>query len=355
MAPPQPAAPAGPDLSRDPFAAAPPPRAAQPEVITDAGPLVDVPTEKKSRIGLIILLVITAGIPLVVGWSCGRIYHARVLFNKTITDASGIKTEVVKLVKLNRRLVGVLSETRTRNKGKVLYDEQMIEDLKDILRASPLANPKKAKKSQEKLFRTNYAMMEDMTIYRLFDYYNNSLRLLSGIETFLQKTNRTKELIGSYSKESAKKKGSRKYGLVFSEDRGQYYLGELVELGNIICEDPALGARCPAEKIQGFRVRTGLSGQWQDRKGKPSEPKKITEIVIPINPETPTWKEVAVGRRGYLAFREYVMGYGRLAGIASRLRRDEKTLIQDLGKQANREKLFDPFSSGDQIDLGAKK
>jgi len=257
---------------------------------------------------------------------------------------------VVKLVKLNRRLVGVLSETRTRGQGKILYDDQMIEDLKDILRASPLANPKKAKKSQERLFRTNYAMMEDMTIYRLFDYYNNSLRLLSGIETFLQKTNRTKELIEEYSKASAKK-GARKYGLVFTEDRGQYYLGELVELGNLICEDPSLGSRCPAEKIQGFRVRT-TGGDWQNRSGKPSDPKKITEIVIPINPETPTWKEVAVGRRGYLAFREYVMGYARLTSIASRLRRDEKSLVQDLGKQANREKLFDPFSSGDAVDLG---
>ena len=323
-------------------------------MITDAGPLVDVPVEKKSKLGLIILLVVTALIPLVVGWSCGRIYHARVLFNKTITDAKGIKQEVVKLVKLNRRLVGVLSETRARGGGRIVYDEQMIEDLKDILRASPLANPKKAKKSQEKLFRTNYAMMEDMAIYRLFEYYNNSLRLLSGIESFLQKTNRTKELIKSYSNESTRK-GTRKYGVVFSEDRGQYYLGELVEVGNLICEDPALGARCPAEKIQGFKIKTGLSDTWVDRKGKPSDPKKITEIVIPINPETPTWKEVAVGRRGYLAFREYVMGYSQLAGIASMLRRDEKTLVQDLGKQANREKLFDPFASGDEIDLGAKK
>ena len=349
----QPPAPVGPDLSRDPFAAAPPTRPAHAEVITDAGPLVDVPMEKKSRLGLIALLLVTAAIPLVVGWSCGRIYHARVLFNKTIVDARGIKKEVIKLVKLNRRLVGVLAETRTRGDGKIIYDEQMVEDLKDILRASPLANPKKAKKSQEKLFRTNYAMMEDMTIYRLFDYYNNSLRLLSGIETFLQKTNRTKDLIKAYSANVAKKK-ARRYGLVISADMGKYYLGDMVELGNPICEDAA-AEKCPNDKVKGFRIRAGLSGEWQDRPGKPSDPKKIEEVVIPINPQTDTWKQVAVGRRGFLPYREYVMGYAQLTSIASRLRRDEKTLIQDLGKQANRERLFDPFSSGgDELDGTAK-
>ena len=342
-------APAGPDLSRDPFAAAPPTRAAQPEVITDAGPLVDVPTDKKSKLPLIILLVVTALIPLGVGWSCGRIYHARVLFNKTITDASGIKKEVIKLVKLNRRLVGVLSETRTRNGGKVVYDESMIEDLKDILRASPLANPKKAKKSQEQLFRTNYAMMEDMTIYRLFNYYNNSLRLLSGIETFLQKTNRSKEVIQEYSKGS--RRDARKYGVVLV-DMGRYYMGEMVEVGNLVCDEGVADCSRDKDKISGFQVRAGLTGRWEVRDGKVKEAKNVTKIVVPINPQNPNWKEVAVGRRGYLAWQSYLMGYYQLTAIASGLRRDEKTLIQDIGKQANREQLFDPFSSGGEVELG---
>jgi len=339
MAPYQPAAPPAPNLQRDPFATQASAMAMQPQVITDAGPALEIPEEKKSHLKLIIVLIITAAIPLVLGWACGRIYGARILFNRTIDDASRIKKGVVKISALNRKLAIIIAESRARNKGKVLYDDKLLEDLKDVRLTSAFANPEKAKKQQDELFRTNYAMMEDISINRLFNYYNNTLRLLLEIESFLQKTNLTKDLIKSYSTEADK--GQKKYGIVFAEDAGKYYLGSLVEVGNIICLDKE-AKECSKDKIEGFQIRTGISGAWSPRPGKPTGKQKITEIVIPIIPDT-NWQQVAVGRRGYLAYKAYRLGYARMSAIAALLARDEKALMQDLGKAAGREKIFAPL------------
>jgi hypothetical protein len=328
------------DLSRNPFATAAPAATQAPQVITDAGPLVEIPEEKKSPTKLIILLVITAAIPLFVGWACGRIYGARILFNKTIDDAARIKKEVAKISALNKKIAGALAESRVRFRGKVLYDEKLLEDLKDIRLSSAFADPEKAKKRQDELFRTNYAMMEDIAINRLFNYYNNTLRLLMQMEVFLQKTNRSRELIKSYSDQQGAQ-GLKKYGIVFAEDAGNYYLGQLVEVGNIVCEDKA-AKECKKDQIEGFMIRSGVSGSWAPRIGKPKGKHKITEIVIPIIPDE-NWRQVAVGRRGYLAFKEYTLGYARMSAIAALLARDEKSLTQDLGKAAGVEKLFAPF------------
>lgn len=342
MAPPPQYAPPAPDLRRDPFSGQSMVAYQQPQVITDAGPLVDIPQEKKSPVAMIIILVVTALIPMGVGWACGRIYGARLLFNRTIDDAARIQESTGKISETNKKIVDVLAESRERNKGAVLYDDKFVEDLKDVLRASPQANPEKAKKRQDELFRTNYAMMEDIVIDRLFNYYNNTLRLYMELESFLQMVEQNKDLIQDYSKEEGEEGGQKKYGIVFAEDAGRYFLGSLVEVGNIVCEDQA-AKECPRDKISGFQVRSSLSGSWAPRIGKPSTTKdKITDIVIPIIPDD-NWRQVAVGKRGYLAFQDYKRGYLTLAAICALLQRDEKALMQDLGKAANREKVFAPL------------
>ncbi len=217
-----------------------------------------------------------------------------------------------------------------------------MEELKDVLRASPHASPEKAKKRQDELFRTNYAMMEDITINRLFQYYNNTLRLYQELEIFIQKTDRNKDLIKAFS-DAQGKGGDKKYGIVFASDEGKYFLGSLVEVGNIVCEEEGKGANCPKAKIGGFMVRSNFSGSWAPRIGKPgSSSQNFTEIVIPIIPDQ-NWRSVATGKKGRLAFQDYKRGYLTLSAISSLLIRGEKMLIQDLGKASNREKLFAPL------------
>jgi hypothetical protein len=329
-----------PDVRRDPFAAQPTARPGY-GAIVDAGPPLEIPQEKKSYTKLIIMLLITAAVPLGVGWACGRIYGARVLFNKGIDDAKQIQEEVTKIAAANRKIAEVVATSQARNKG-IVFDEQMIESIKDVLRSSPQANAEKARKQQDQLFRTNYAMMDDIVINRLFNYYNNSIRLYENLELFVQKTERNKELIKTYQKETEKEKGAN-YGLVFSEDKGQFYIGSLVEVGQPDCakEVPA-GKECKMEDIKGFMVRTP-GGSWSARAGKPAaKGAKITDIVVPITPDE-TWKQVAVGKRGYIPFHDYKRGYLELLGTCALLARDEKPLLQDLGKALGRPKVFAPL------------
>jgi hypothetical protein len=328
-----------PDPRRDPFAARPAGVQFGYQQIVDAGPPIEIPQEKKSHIKLIITLIITAVIPLGVGWACGRIYGARVLFNKSIVDAKQIQEEVTRISGVNAKIVQTLGQSQVRNKGKVLYDEKLVEDLKDILRSSPSATPERAKKQQEQLFRTNYAMMEGIVVDRLFNYYNNTIRLYGEIEGFVQKADRTKELVKSYSPEA--EKGQQKYGIVFASDEGKYYLGQIVEVGNIDCANPE-ARECRRDDIKGFMVRMGATGAWSPRPGKAGAKQKITDIVVPIIPDE-NWKKVAVGKKGYLEFNDYVIGYSRLAAICGLLSRDEKPLLQDLGKASGRPKVFAPF------------
>ncbi len=342
MAPPRPEPapqPAPPDLRRDPFAAQPPPAAAQPayQGIVDAGPPLEIPEEKKSYTKLIILLVITALIPLLLGWACGRIYGARVLFNRGIDSANQIKSEVAKIAKVNKSLAIALAQSRVRNKNKILFDKELLEELKAIMvKNSTVANPERARKMQEKLFKNDYSMMDDIVIDRLFNYYNNTIRLYYTIEQFDKKVNAAGDLLQKYSEVA--KMGRQKYGIVFAQDAGQYYLGALVEVGNIVCADPEAKV-CPRDKVDGFMVRMNPGSAWSSRKGKA---KKMTEVVIPIMPDK-NWTRVTSGRPGYLEFREYVMGYRELATICALLYRDAKPLMQDLGKAGGRPKVFAPL------------
>lgn len=341
---PQPAPqPPPPDPKRDPFAPKPVGYATGQQgyqAIVDAGPPIEIPKEKKSYTKLIIALVITAAVPLGVGWACGRIYGARILFNKGIDDARQIQEEVTKMAAVNKKVAEAIDRSQKRNQGKVIYDEKLVEELKDVLRASPAANPERARKQQEQLFRTNYAMMEGLVIDRLFNYYNNSIRLYAELEAFLQKSERTAELVKAYSPEV--EKGGQKFGIVFAEDAGSYYLGQLVEVGNIDCAKPE-AKECKKEDIKGFMVRVSGTGSWTPRIGKPATKKdKITDIVVPIIPDE-NWKKVAVGKKGYMEYKEYQTGIGRLAALSALIFRDEKPLIIDLGKAAGREKVFAPL------------
>jgi hypothetical protein len=243
----------------------------------------------------------------------------------------------VEIAKVNVQVAEKMTQATVRAGGltKLKYDETLLEDLKSILRKSPDANPNKAVKRQEALFRTNYAFMEGIVIDRLFKYYNNTIRLMGEMQSFIQKAEASKELIAEYAKRDTQE---RKYGVVFAEDAGSYFLGSLVEVGNIVCADERAGNKCKKEDIKGFFVRSG-SGQWAPRTGKPGKEGKITEVVIPIIPDE-NWRQVAIGKRGYLAYKDYVMRFRRIAAIAAILSKEEKKLKQELSKAANREKVF---------------
>jgi len=317
----------------------PSPGVVQPQVLVDAGPPIEIPLGGKSSGKLALALVVIAAIPLGVGWACGRIYSARSLFNETIEDAETIHAEVLKMARVNKQVAVTMARARTRIRGRLTYDAELLKKLNSIVRSAPGAVQAKAARRQERLFQTNYALMEGIVIERLFKYYNNTLRLMDALQRFIQHAEGSREQIERHDSTGGR---PRKYGVVPARDVGSHYLGRLVEVGNIDCADETALNACRRGDIRGFYTRSGAAGSWSPRAGKPRANGTITEVVIPIVPDE-SWRQVAISRRGYFAHRSYVDHFGRVAAIAALLSKEEKKLVQDLSKAANRELLYAPL------------
>ncbi|MCA9673090.1 MAG: hypothetical protein KC503_46175 [Myxococcales bacterium] len=324
-------------MRRDPFAARPQaaaPRAAAPAFV-DAGPPIEIPPEKKGKGKWIAIILAVSMIPLVVGWSCGRIYGARLIFNRTIEDAKKIETALKPIVDTNKKVVQALTQARVRSKGKKLgYDATLVSEVEELLKKAGL---KETKNKQNGIFRTNYARMEDLVVQKLFAYYNNTLRLYQKMTEFVDRAKRNQKAIEDYVKAT---EVTRNYGVVFMADKGGYYLGKLVQIGPPICKDKK--KQCKPGEVEGFPVRVGNSKSWNPRPGKPKSLSKIGEIAVPIVPDE-DWRQVAAGRPGYLIYRQYALDFAKLLALSALLKADEKELMRGLSKQGKRQKLFAPL------------
>ena len=67
------------------------------------------------------------------------------------------------------------------------------------------------------------------------------------------------------------------HGVVFSEERDTYYLGEMLELGAVTCSG---GSTCgPQTEVDRFQVRTSSSQKWHQRQGRSAN---VTAVVLPV-------------------------------------------------------------------------
>lgn len=334
-----PAAPRPPEPDRDPFGAAGAALVTQQasRSIVDAGPRMDIPVAKKSHLPLIGMVagLLLAG--LIAGYLFGNISHARLLFNHTLKDAKRIQDEITKVSELDQKVMGALAQSRRKKADPGAYDAALVAELKEVL-ASPLANPMGVKRLENSLFRTNYAMMDDLLISQLFGYFNNTLRLISAVSTFVDYAASHKDDIVAYA--ASGEAEQRKYGLVLAQDRGTFFLGSLVEVGRPTCDNrPAMEAgTCKRDKVTGFEVRPPNAPRWVRRAGKPSKKTSLTDIVIPIIPDH-TWQSVASAKRGYVAHSVYVQRRRAIERISTLLVRDRKPLLESLKKQASHQQL----------------
>ncbi|MCB9557652.1 MAG: hypothetical protein H6707_16200 [Deltaproteobacteria bacterium] len=335
---PQPAAAPQPqvDVRRDPFAAQPAPAAAAGYApaypFVDAGPQLEIPAEKKGPGKWVGIFIGVALIPLVVGWACGRVYNARLVFNKTIDDAKTIQSDLKPLIEVNKKIANALAQAGMRARGKKMnLDETLVGELEELLR---LTDDKETETKQDRIFRTNYARMEDIVIQKLFAYYNNTIKLHAATRNFVAETKRAKDAILKFQ---ADKTIERKYGIVFASDEVGYYIGQLVEVGLPQCKDKK--STCRGAEVSGFQVRVGESRAWSIRPGKH---KQINQIVVPIMPNE-DWRQVVAGRPGYLRYRQYLMGFAEMSRLSGELARDLKSLQDNLQKQTSRQKLFAPI------------
>lgn len=333
----QPAAPP-PDVRRDPFsqAAGQIAQEARYAAIVDKGPLIDIPKEKKRPTGLIIGISIVAVVALGIGYAFGGVMHARKVFNKTVEDAARIKGAMGKLADVTKKVIDAVNEARGRNKTAVIYDEKLIDALRQIQSSSPLTNVENAKKIETQIFRTNYALMDDLLIARMFKYFNNSLRLMASLDTFVEFAEKNKDKIKAYLDKA--KEGTQNYGLFLAMDKGKYFIGGLAQISQPVCQDrkPWNNRDCQL----GFLVSTG-GKDWSWRPGKPDAKTrtKVGDIVVPLPPNDAVLSGLT-GKPGRMIFSRYVILYRTIEAIAALLHRDIKAIKQDLGKQAGRQKVF---------------
>ena len=330
------------DPRRDPFApsaqAAPAPAAAAPraQALVDAGPQVELPAERKNLMPLFIGGAIVLLFGTGVGYLVRGITHARGVFNQTIADAKRIEGEVKKLAEVEAKVVTAIKSSTTRNKGSVTYDEQLIKDLKSVVDGGK-AEPLDVQKTQRAaLFRTNYARMDDGLIDKLFNYYNDSLRLFTTMRDFVRHAERRKDEVQSFLKQHDAAAG--RYA-VLASDKGRFYEGRLVEVGLPMCgETPATDASCTSSKVTGFQIRAIGSSNWTTHDARPGDNSRYSGLVVPIRPDR-SWNAIATAKPGLHAYERYLFHYRGMVRIAALLKQTRKPLLEALRKQSGRTKL----------------
>ncbi|MBK8482728.1 MAG: hypothetical protein IPL40_16445 [Proteobacteria bacterium] len=330
-----------PERRRDPFATAPSatPTGRAP-LIVDRGPPVAIPEPTQSPWPWLggALAVLLLG--LVAGHASGSIFHARKLYNRTIVDAQRLNQEVEKLAQLDQQVGSAVRQSLQRNPQRRAFDSALVTALKDLQASSPYANSEGMRRVENTLFRTNYAMMDDLLISRLFNYYNNTLRLVRAVEDFVDHAESQQRAIETYLKESAESV-QRKNGIVLVDDKGSFFLGSLVEVGDPYCssEQATTDKKCKLSEIQGFFVRSGGAKTWSRRPGKPAKGGLLSNLVVPIVPDA-EWQAVAGAKPGFLAHELYVSRLSALLSLSALVEKDRKPLLESLAQQATRPTLF---------------
>jgi len=323
---PQPAAP--PDPRRDPFAQQQAANLAAFYGIgqtlpgdasaVDAGASISRP----KAWGTILTIGIAAVVALGVGNACGRISAARVEFNHTIDSAGQIREEVDKLAKQ----LGSVADTL--NASTATKQMQPDFDMSKKLGELDLKKP-----DQQKLFHTNYYHFEDIAIDRLFNYYNNTIKLYDAITVHAKKTENDRQAIENGAKASGNARAEKNYGVILNNEGG-LTLGQFAEVGSPVCSTPDK-TDCAANELKGFKYRTDSAQSWGERpiKGAP------TAIIVPVK-KSPLFNEVAAGNPDVLAFRAYLQRVVEIKALAGELTAQQKEVTGDLKKMAEKSKVF---------------
>lgn len=333
---PQPEAPATPsaepaaavDPRRDPFAV---PTSAPAYYGYEPLPGVDDgrPAEQLNQEKVWPRVALFAGAALLVaaaGFTLGKIQWARANMNKTIDQAADIKAEV-----------DVMAKKLQSIKEEIEKSPSVSKNVPDLDLAKTLGamapDPRKADAdaTYRKLFHTNYYYLDNLALDRLFNYYNDTIKLYALLANHAKRTIDDQEPLTNYAQESTNK-SNQIFGVTLDLSDA-IPKANFVELGNLICQDPE-AKDCKASELKGFKYRTATGGQWYDRpiKGKPDQ------IIYPIAP-SPLFATVAAGSPDVLAYKEYRYRMRDILGILQKLAGEQKELQTALDAAAKKRKV----------------
>jgi hypothetical protein len=236
-------------------------------------------------------------------------------------QAGGIRDEVDRIAKQLTKIADTINSSKPTQQGQP-----------DFEMAEALGGLELKKPDTQKIFHTNYAHFEDASIERLFQYYNKTIELYSAIEEHTRKTKNEKPNIESYMKNGATKGEGKRYGVTV-DTNGPLPMATFVELGNPVCPSPEQ-TDCPPAQLK-FKYRVDSGGGWGERPVKGAQ----GAIVTPIQPSA-LFKNVAAGDPDILAFKDYLRRIVTIKSLAQTLTVEQKEVLKDLQKIADRPKLF---------------
>lgn len=280
------------------------------------------PISKPKPWGRIGVYAIAGIVVFGVGGACGAVYKSRVEFNRTIDQAGQIRAEVDKIAKQVNAINDLINTSQATKEGKP-----------DFELAKKLGELDLKKPDTQKLFKTNYAQLEDVAIERLFTYYNTAIQLFDEVTTHAKKTESDKDQIEKFAA-SGGGKSEKLFGVTLNLTE-RIPQATLVEIGTPVCKEKDK-TDCNVNDLQGFKYRSEPSGSWQERpvKGAPGS------IVIPVDARTAMFKNAMSGSPESLAHAAYMRRLADLKLHALGLLGQQKDVVGDLKRAAERPKVF---------------
>jgi hypothetical protein len=318
--------PAAPPPAMDPYASLKP-QAGQFDMrpVADAAPVANV----QSRGGKTLLLISVGllGVGGFLGYGYGAAAVGRRAFNKTNESARQIKTELEDMQKTISSIGVAVARSQDRmakdKRDSTAYDPALIQDLETV-KLDP-------RPDTSRIFKTDYARLEDLTVDRLMNYYYDSIALYGEVERHIKRTKADKDSLEAHAAKAAKEGGT--YGVVF-DSRGKLVISTLVEVGAPVCKGGA--ATCPADQIEAFQIRANTGASWSNRK---IGPKPAGDIVAPLD-KTPLLDAVMSGSPDQVRQEQYKQRYNNIRLILARLAAEKKELFEGIDKAAQRPVLF---------------
>ena len=323
-------APAQPPPALDPYASLKPgPGRFDMRPIDDAGPVANVKS-RGGKVGLL-LAVGLMGAGIFLGYGFGAAAVGRRAFNKANESARQIKVELEEMQKTVSQIGTSVAMSQQRmaaeKKDSASFDPKLIDDLEKV-KLDP-------RPDTSRIFKTDYARLEDLAIDRLMNYYYDSIALYGEVERHIKRTKADRESLEVHASKQAAKEGGN-YGVVFAST-GKLVISSLVEVGAPICKGG--GNACgPNDPIEAFQIRSNTGAPWTNRKigAKPAG-----DIVAPLD-KTPLFEAVMSGSPDSVRYEQYKQRYNNIRLILARLASEKKELFEAIDKASQRADLFAP-------------
>lgn len=290
--------------------------------VDDSVPVANVKT-RGFKVGLVLAIGLM-GVGIALGYGFGASAVGRRNYNKTNESARQIKVELEEMQKTVSQIgtaVAMSQQRMTAEKREATsFDPKLIDDLEKV-KLDP-------RPDTSRIFKTDYARLEDLAIDRLMNYYYDSIALYGEVERHIKRTKADRESLEVHASKQAAKEGGN-YGVVFAST-GKLVISSLVEVGAPVCKGGA--TNCPADQIEAFQIRSNTGAPWTNRKigSKPAG-----DIVAPLD-KTPLFEAVMSGSPDSVRHEQYKQRYNNIRLILARLASEKKELFEAMDKAAQR-------------------